>query len=72
MTAYGVDQGLLSGTFIEVKQGWPRLVYGWPSGKTERCDPGPFVGVDLNLWPTVYIAVIVMNQTKLCMFGRGR
>jgi len=24
----------------------------------------PFVGVDLNLWPTVYIAVIVLTRTK--------
>jgi len=45
----------------------------WPSGKTERCEPVSFVGVELNLWPTVYIAIIMltrkMNQTKsmLCL-----
>jgi len=23
----------------------------------------PFVGVDLNLWPTIYIAIIVLIRT---------
>jgi len=41
---------------------------GWPPGNTRRCEPmGPsFVGdVDLNLWPTVNIAVIVLTMTWL-------
>jgi len=25
----------------------------------------PFVGVDLNLWPTVYIVVVVLTRTKI-------
>jgi len=32
---------------------------GRPPGKTGRCELSSFVGVDLNLWPIVYIVVIV-------------
>jgi len=58
---------------------WMRSIFS-TSGKTERAvNLCPFVGVDLNLWPTVYMAVIVLpsrmwnesNQTKrsACMCG---
>jgi len=32
-------------------------------GRTGAVNLGPFVGVDLNLWPTVHIDVIVLTRT---------
>jgi len=59
------DQCLLSGTFTEVKSRRPRLVLGWVTTRENRgaVNLGPFVGVDLNLSPTVYIAVVVLTRT---------
>jgi len=50
--AYGGDQGQLSGTFTEVKQRRPQLVYVWMGdrqGRLSAVNLCPFVGVDLNL-----------------------
>jgi len=33
-------------------------------GRLSAVNLCPFVGVDLNLWPTVYIAVIVLTRTE--------
>jgi len=32
-------------------------------GRLSAVNLGPFVGVDLNLWQTVYIAAIVLTRT---------
>jgi len=36
LEAYVGEQGQLSGTFTEVKQGRPRLVLGWVTVKEDR------------------------------------
>jgi len=33
-------------------------------GRLGAVNLGPFVGVDLNLWPTVHIADIVLKRTQ--------
>jgi len=50
------------GTFTEVNARRPRLVLGWVTIKG-AVNLGPFVGVDLNLWPIVYVANNVQTRT---------
>jgi len=68
--ACGGNQGQLSGTFNEVKAQYDTWM-GDRQGRLGAVNLGPFVGVDLSLWPTVYIALRLscwhgpkMNQTK--------
>jgi len=44
-----------------VDLGW--YLDGWPPWKARTVNLGPFVVVDLNLWPNIYIAVMVLTRT---------
>jgi len=60
---------MLSGTFTEVD--FVSTWMGDHEGRLGAMNLGLFVGVDLNLWPTVYIAVIVLtlkwiNKMRTC------